>query len=457
MAQPTSNPKIEELRFRIKTDPKSRLFYPLAEELRKINQWDESERVLHAGLEHHPTYLSAWVSLGRVLRDQHKDAAAIEALKKALQLDPGNVVAARLLGDSYLTTGDKVEAIKKYKLVLALMPGDQEIESIIEGLDHDLNPIVLATVGEDEPGPGSDNAEASSSAMPAVSHAEPSASPMTSEQSPFDEPGSLGGAEETIPSVNSAESAPFAGADHPMDETRPQLRSQHSEESPWGETPAEHLPTMEKPFDSDGPMPRQSSSSTPVASESSLSTGDEEPMHAAHGESPFEEPSGYTSAALTVEHPRGMHVEEAPSVGSESSMWSDPIPSLPPEAPSDASPWAEEPAAAGSSSPVWGDNPNAVPDAANVFAAAGDKSIADDDVTNTLTMADLYVGQGQPEQARAIYERILERDPANESVRAKLAAMAPAAPGAGAQVADHRSDKLGRWLSKVGRREGGSV
>ena len=452
MAQPTSNPKIEELRFRIKTDPKSRLFYPLAEELRKINQWDESERVLHAGLEHHPTYLSAWVSLGRVLRDQHKDAGAIEALKKALQLDPGNVVAARLLGDSYLTIGDKVEAIKKYKLVLALMPGDQEIESIIEGLDQDINPIVLATVSEDEPGPGSDNAEAYSSAMPAVSHAEPSASPMSSEQSPFDEPGSLGGAQETTSSANVAESTPFAAADHPMDETRPQLRSQHSEESPWGETPVQHLPTVEKPFDPDGPMPRQSSSSTPAPA-ASLSTGDEEPMSAAHGESPFEEPSGYTSAARTVEHPSGMHVEESPSAAIESSMWSDPIPPLPPE----ASPWAEEPAAAGSSSPAWGDEQNAVPDAANVFASAGDEPIADGDVTNTLTMADLYVGQGQPEQARAIYERILERDPANDSVRAKLAALAPAAPGAGAQVPDQRADKLGRWLSKVGRREGGSV
>ena len=30
MAQ-AQNPKIEELRFRLKTDPKSRLFYPLAE------------------------------------------------------------------------------------------------------------------------------------------------------------------------------------------------------------------------------------------------------------------------------------------------------------------------------------------------------------------------------------------------------------------------------------------
>ena len=84
MAQAT-NPKIEELRFRIKTDPKSRLFFPLAEELRKVAALSEAESVLRAGLEHHPTYLSAWVSLGRVLREQRNEPAAIEALTKALQ------------------------------------------------------------------------------------------------------------------------------------------------------------------------------------------------------------------------------------------------------------------------------------------------------------------------------------------------------------------------------------
>ena len=95
MPPPPSTPKIEELRFRLKTDPKSRLFYPLAEELRKIGACAEAEQVLHTGLTHHPTYLSAWVSLGRVSREQGKNGNAIEALSKALQLDPGNVVAAR--------------------------------------------------------------------------------------------------------------------------------------------------------------------------------------------------------------------------------------------------------------------------------------------------------------------------------------------------------------------------
>src|SRR5215210_1985970 len=116
MAQPATNPKIEELRSRLKSDPKSRLFYPLAEELRKAGQVTEAEQVLRSGL-------------GRALRDQKKNAEAVDALNKALQLDPGNVVAARLLADVYLALGEKVEAIKKYKLVLALLPSDEELRA----------------------------------------------------------------------------------------------------------------------------------------------------------------------------------------------------------------------------------------------------------------------------------------------------------------------------------------
>src|SRR5437773_1797504 len=141
MAQPATTPKIEELRFRLKTDAKSRLFYPLAEELRKAGQFAEAEHVLRTGLVHHPSYLSAWVSLGRVLRELKNDPEAVEALNKALQVDPGNVVAARLLADSYLALGEKLEALKKYKLVHALLPGDEDLEAMIERLENDLNPI----------------------------------------------------------------------------------------------------------------------------------------------------------------------------------------------------------------------------------------------------------------------------------------------------------------------------
>src|ERR1700682_3861122 len=148
-----SNPKIDELRLRLKADPKNRIFYPLAEELRKEAQLAEAEQTIRTGLTHHPTYLSAWVSLGRILRDQGKNAEAVEALSKALQLDPGNVVAARLLADAYLSLGEKVEAIKKYKLVHALLPADEQLLEVIARLERELKPPEPLVVAETEPEP----------------------------------------------------------------------------------------------------------------------------------------------------------------------------------------------------------------------------------------------------------------------------------------------------------------
>ncbi len=250
MAQPATNAKIEELRFRVKTDPKSRLFYPLAEELRKAGQPVEAEQVLRSGLVAHPTYLSAWVSLGRVLREQKNDAGAVDALNKALTLDPGNVVAARLLADAYLSLGDKLEAIKKYKLVHALLPADEQLNATIEQLDRELNP--------------------------------PAPAPPAPEPEPEPEP----------------EEAPFASEPEPLaamgDET-----FVPTEEAP--------IPTMESPFGDALAFAEEEARRDEA-------TGDVEPMRVAHEESPFEEPmADYSAAALTVEAPVGFQVITAPS------------------------------------------------------------------------------------------------------------------------------------------------
>lgn len=146
MAQPVTAAKIEELRARVKGDPKSRLFYPLAEELRKVGQLQEAEDVLVAGLAGNPSYLSAWVGLGRVLREEGKLPGAIEALNKALTVDRENIVVARLLAEIYLELGEKVEAIKKFKLVHALLPADLEVEAQINQLERDLNSQLFAPV-----------------------------------------------------------------------------------------------------------------------------------------------------------------------------------------------------------------------------------------------------------------------------------------------------------------------
>ena len=250
MAQPAMNAKIEELRFKVKTDPKSRLFYPLAEELRKAGHPTDAEQVLRQGLTVHGTYLSAWVSLGRVLRELKKDGEAVEALNKALQLDPGNVVAARLLADAYLALGEKVEAIKKYKLVYALLPADEALKAQIDALDRELT------------GP-----PASIAAAPVEEAVEEEAG-----ETPAEQP------------------APDAGVPVFGDDT--------AVDAP--------MPTIESPFET-------AVSTADDELQTEIATGDAEPMGAAHDESPFEEPdAAYTAAALTIEAPSGFHIAAAP-------------------------------------------------------------------------------------------------------------------------------------------------
>jgi tetratricopeptide (TPR) repeat protein len=373
MAQPPSNPKVEELRLRLKADPKSRLFFPLAEELRKVQQLGEAEQVLRHGLTVHPTYLSAWVSLGRICREQGKNDAAVESLTKALVLDPGNVVAARLLADAYLALGEKVEAIKKYKLVHALLPADQDLETVIRKLDEEINAV----------------------------------------------------------------SAPFsAPAPAPQTAVEPEedLRPIATMETPFGDA----FPSAEEPGRESAPFEHSdddrvfADAATAVADEQrmEIATGDDEPMRAAHVESPFEESAadaGYSSDAFGIEQPAGMHIDVAPLAAEVPEPLSDPFGD-------DTQTEAEDFYAPASETPqtTRAEEPYVEMGIAADLPFALESSLApppSDDFAKTITMADLYAAQGLVDEARDIYEDILARDPGNESVRAKLEALSGVAAG----------------------------
>jgi len=63
----THNPRIEDLRRRVLKDPASIAFAALAEEYRRMGRHEEAIETCRAGLQRHPAYLSARVTLGRAL------------------------------------------------------------------------------------------------------------------------------------------------------------------------------------------------------------------------------------------------------------------------------------------------------------------------------------------------------------------------------------------------------
>ena len=93
------NPRIEDLRRRIQLDPASIAFAQLAEEHRRAGDLFEALRVCRAGLDRHPAYLSARVTMGRTLLELGRLEEAETEFALVLESAPDNVVARRALAD----------------------------------------------------------------------------------------------------------------------------------------------------------------------------------------------------------------------------------------------------------------------------------------------------------------------------------------------------------------------
>ncbi len=111
----------------------------MAEEYRKLGRLRDALSALQKGLLAHPGYVAAQVALGRVYLEANQSTDAIATFTKVLVADPGNLVAAKSLADIQLGRGDKLEAVKKYKLYRALS-GDRKVDPIIAELETQVAP-----------------------------------------------------------------------------------------------------------------------------------------------------------------------------------------------------------------------------------------------------------------------------------------------------------------------------
>lgn len=89
------NPRIEELRRRVQMDPASIAFAALAEEYRRQGRYEEAIQTCRGGLQRHPSYLSARVTLGRALIEVGDYDGAREELETVLRSAPENLAAIR--------------------------------------------------------------------------------------------------------------------------------------------------------------------------------------------------------------------------------------------------------------------------------------------------------------------------------------------------------------------------
>ena len=104
------SPRIEELRRRVQNDPASIAFAALAEEYRKAGRFDEAIATCLAGLQRHPAYLSAHVTLGRAFIEVGRYEDAREELEHVLRLAPENLAAIRGLAEIHHRRGELARA-----------------------------------------------------------------------------------------------------------------------------------------------------------------------------------------------------------------------------------------------------------------------------------------------------------------------------------------------------------
>jgi tetratricopeptide (TPR) repeat protein len=113
------NPRIEELRRRVQADPASIAFAALAEEFRRAGRYREAIETCRTGLQRHPSYLSARVTLGRSLVEVGQFDEAREVLEHVLRAAPENLAAIRALADIHERQGETPEAaLEHYRVAI---------------------------------------------------------------------------------------------------------------------------------------------------------------------------------------------------------------------------------------------------------------------------------------------------------------------------------------------------
>src|ERR1700681_281014 len=134
------NPRIEDLRRRVRKDPASIAFAQLAEEYRRAGQYQESVEACRTGLGVHPGYLSARVTLGRALIELGQLDDALPELELVLKSAPENLAAIRGIADIHHRQGSFGKALEFYKRALGLARNDPDLEQTVAELTQRLMP-----------------------------------------------------------------------------------------------------------------------------------------------------------------------------------------------------------------------------------------------------------------------------------------------------------------------------
>lgn len=365
--------RIDELRKKFDENPR-RYFAPLANEYRKIGDFEQAIFICQEFLPQQPGHMSGHIVYGQALFESGRHDEARSVFETALALDPENLIALRHLGDIARAHGDTETARAWYRRVLESDPRNEEIAGILASLDTDAPhppaaPAVTGQAGAADAGVGGALAiESAIGAATGGDEAPATPSPDRIVADPHTAAPSEGNFDDIAKLFTSsaAPSAPTAPAPPDEEATKPtedSLGLIHEGEdvlvtdSTTAEEARAHLDALVEGRDVARPAEPQAADSAPP----SFSL-------------PFLE--GLTSASPAA--------EPVPPPAAAPQSVAAPLPTA-------------EPARAASA------------DASSAFV--------------TETMAELYVKQGHREQALEVYRQLVQRNPEDAALAGRLRAL----------------------------------
>ena len=354
--------RIDELRKKFDENPR-RYFAPLANEYRKIGDFDQAIFICQEFLPQQPGHMSGHIVYGQALFEAGRHDEARAVFETALALDPENLIALRHLGDIARAHGDNETARAWYRRVLESDPRNEEIAGILNALDSDESAPAPTAAATESPAQGAQPGMSTSTEKLELQSAMTSAAPE------------------------------IASAPAPSDPIVDEPLTSAPSESTFDE--------LAKLFTTPEPAPAPPAPSTTDDSLGLIHEGEDVLGRAAEMQSaPEPSPLDGVSAGRTdgeVGHTEGAPFS-APFLEVLGTAEPPPAPAAPPPAP------AEQPAA-----------PQAA-QAAQAAEAPADSSAA----FVTETMAELYLKQGHHELAIDVYRKLVAARPGDTALRARL-------------------------------------
>ncbi len=116
-------------------NPESKVFAPLAEAYRKMGLLDEALKICTKGILSHPEFAGGHLILSKIFIEKNQLEKAIESLLRTTDLSPENILAHKLLAETYMKLRQPKKALHSYKMILLLTPHDKTIAHSIQKLE----------------------------------------------------------------------------------------------------------------------------------------------------------------------------------------------------------------------------------------------------------------------------------------------------------------------------------